>query len=67
VREFIAKTPAEEVHPARLVTGDDLLEMGFLPGPEFKTILQAVEDAQLEGLFRTREEALAYVRKEYAR
>jgi poly(A) polymerase len=65
-QEFIAKTPAEEVHPARLVTGDDLLEMGFLPGPEFKTILQAVEDAQLEGLLRTREEALAYVRKEFA-
>jgi hypothetical protein len=40
--------------------------MGFLPGPEFKTILQAVEDAQLEGLLRTREEALAYVRKEFA-
>jgi poly(A) polymerase len=67
VREFIAKTPVEEVRPARLVTGDDLLGMGFLPGPEFKTILQSVEDAQLEGLLRTHEEALAYVRREFAR
>lgn len=63
VRSFIANTPAEEVRPARLITGDDLLEMGFIPGPEFKTILQLVEDAQLEGQLKTREEALEYVRK----
>ncbi len=63
VRSFIANTPVEEVRPARLITGDDLLEMGFIPGPEFKTILQSVEDAQLEGQLKTREEALQYVRK----
>ena len=49
VRRFLAETPPEQVRPARLVTGDDLKEMGFRPGPLFKEILQAVEEAQLDG------------------
>ena len=32
-----------------LVNGDDLIEMGYRPGPRFKEILRAAEDAQLEG------------------
>jgi poly(A) polymerase len=53
------------VRPARLVTGEDLKEMGFLPGPRFKEILTAVEDAQLEGKIVTREEALELVRSQF--
>jgi poly(A) polymerase len=40
--------------------------MGFLPGPRFKEILQAIEDAQLDGKLRGRDEALAFVRGSYS-
>jgi tRNA nucleotidyltransferase/poly(A) polymerase len=61
VRRFVAETPLEEVRPARLLTGDDLKEMGFTPGPLFREILGLVEDAQLDGRIHTREEAIALV------
>jgi poly(A) polymerase len=63
VRRFLAETPPEQVRPARFVTGDDLKAMGLEPGPRFKEILLAVEDAQLDGSLRNREEALEFVRR----
>ena len=58
VRRFTEETPAEEIRPPRLVTGDDLLAIGLTPGPLFREILNAVEEAQLNDSIRTREEAL---------
>ena len=49
------------VAASRLVTGKDLLEMGLVPGPHFKTLLDAVETAQLDGKVSNREEALAWI------
>jgi poly(A) polymerase len=40
------------------MNGDDLIARGYTPGPAFKDILRAVEDAQLEGKIHTREDAL---------
>src|SRR5713101_5302584 len=57
VRRFIAETPPEQVRPLRLLTGDDLRNMGFRPGPVFSRILRNLEDAQLEGQVMTREAA----------
>ncbi len=51
--------PPEVLRPARLATGADLISMGLQPGPSFGRILAALEDAQLEGRVRSREEALA--------
>ncbi|HEY2461531.1 MAG TPA: CCA tRNA nucleotidyltransferase [Candidatus Acidoferrum sp.] len=65
VQAVIAETPPEEIRPARILTGDDLRELGYTPGPAFKEILRQVEDAQLEGQLRTREEAIAYVRRHF--
>ncbi len=65
VRRFLEVTPPEQVRPDRLLSGDDLQEMGFRPGPLFSQILQALEDAQLEGQIRTREEAKEYVLSKY--
>jgi poly(A) polymerase len=65
VHRFIAETTPEQVRPPRLLTGDDLLGLGFRPGPQFKDILAAVEEAQLEGAIRTHEEALRLVRDAY--
>jgi len=63
VRRFIAETPPEEMRPPRLVTGDDLLDMGLQPGPLFKEVLGVVEEAQLEGSIHTKEEAISLVRR----
>jgi poly(A) polymerase len=61
VRRTLAETPAEQIRPPRLLTGDDLLSMGYKPGPLFSKILRAVEDAQLEGEIKTEKEAKEYV------
>jgi tRNA nucleotidyltransferase/poly(A) polymerase len=65
VQRFLAETPAEEVRPQRVLTGTDLGEMGYIPGPVFSEILRAVEDAQLEGQIGTKEEAEEFVRKKF--
>ena len=67
VGRFLRETPPEDVHPPRLLTGDDLKSMGFKPGPLFKEILQAVEESQLDGRLTRREEALNFVRQQYQR
>jgi tRNA nucleotidyltransferase/poly(A) polymerase len=65
VGRFLRETPPEEVRPPRLLTGEDLMAMGFRPGPRFKEILQAVEEGQLEGRLMGREDAMEFVRREY--
>jgi poly(A) polymerase len=62
VRRKLAEIPADQLRPPRLITGDDLIAAGYTPGPEFGRVLKEVEEAQLEGRIRTREEALALVR-----
>ena len=61
-REEFANEP---IIPPPLVRGEDLIALGFKPGPRFGEILEAVETRQLEGGFKDREEALAWVRREY--
>ena len=39
--------------------------MGYKPGPLFKEILAAVEDAQLENQLETREQAQKFVQKQF--
>jgi len=62
VRQFLAETPPEQMRPPRLVTGEDLKGMGIPPGPRFKEILLAVEEAQLDGRLADRESALQFAR-----
>lgn len=66
-RAKLASLPAEQIRPAPLLTGSDLIEAGYEPGPRFKEILEAVEDAQLEGRLASREAAMGYVRREFPR
>lgn len=56
----------EEIRPPKILSGKELLSMGFKPGPLFKTILTEVEDRQLEGSITNTEEALSYVRETYS-
>jgi poly(A) polymerase len=65
VRERRLHTPEAEIRPAPLLKGEDLIELGYKPGPQFRDILSAIEDAQLEGTLRTREEALSFVLSEF--
>jgi len=58
---------AETIRPKLLVTGRDLIQAGYRPGPEFKSMLEAAEDAQLEGTATTRDEGLAVVRERFGR
>src|SRR5213078_2764092 len=48
-REKIAELPESSIRPEPLLSGDDLIAAGYSPGPLFKAILGAVEDAQLDG------------------
>jgi poly(A) polymerase len=61
----LAALAAQSADRSRLITGDDLLELGYRPGPQFKTILDYVEDAKLEGRVASREAALALVRQAF--
>ncbi len=61
-RERFGALPEEEVRPPLLLTGKDLIEAGYKPGPQFSKMLALAEDAQLEGSVQTREQALAIVR-----
>jgi poly(A) polymerase len=62
-REKFHALPAEQIRPTPIITGDDLIAAGYQPGPMFKELLTAVEDAQLDGSINTKEEALELVRK----
>jgi putative nucleotidyltransferase with HDIG domain len=61
VRRFLAETPPEQVRPQRLLTGEDLKSMGFSPGPRFKEILDALEEAQLNGRLDSHDDAVRFV------
>jgi poly(A) polymerase len=64
-RKALASLTTEEIHPPRLIGGDDLIAMGFQPGPDFKRILAEVEDLHLDGALGSRDDALRYVADHY--
>jgi len=66
-RKKLAETPPAEIRPTPLVSGNDLIDAGYEPGPRFKEILEAVEDAQLEGQLQSREQAMQFIAREFPR
>ncbi len=60
-REMLLSLPAEIIRPPRLLSGDDLIQLGYAPGPVFQKILRAAEDAQLEGRLNSHAEAIQFV------
>jgi poly(A) polymerase len=65
VTDFLEKTPPEVVRPARLINGEDILGLGYAPGPVIGVILTAVEEAQLNGEISTKGEAISFVEKKF--
>jgi poly(A) polymerase len=64
-KEKYEAASVESIRPKLLVTGRDLIAAGYRPGPEFKTMLEAAEDAQLEGVATTTEEGIAVVQERF--
>ena len=52
----------EPIIPAPLLTGKDLIEFGWAPGPNLGETLNSVQDLQLEGTLNSKEEALEWVK-----
>jgi poly(A) polymerase len=65
VTRTLEELPEERLKPPPLVTGATLIADGYHPGPLFKQILTAVEDAQLDGAVATEEQAMALVRQRF--
>jgi poly(A) polymerase len=61
----LAELEEEDIHPEPLVRGRDLIELGLTPGPVFGQILAQVEEAQLGGELRGRQEAIEWVKKNF--
>lgn len=61
----LERLSAEMLKPEPLLRGRDLISLGLKPGPEFKAILEKIENQQLEGLLNTKEEALDYVKTNF--
>jgi tRNA nucleotidyltransferase/poly(A) polymerase len=64
--ELIARRRATlteaDIHPEPLLRGDDLIELGYPPGPAMGEMLRALEEEQLEGNLRSREEAVRWLK-----
>lgn len=63
--EFVIKKlgeiKIEELKPKLLLDGFDLIEMGYTPGPVFSKILDSLEEAQLEGTLKIKDDAKRFV------
>jgi poly(A) polymerase len=67
VMEFLRTTPPEVVRPAKLVKGEDVLSLGYKPGPLVGKILAAIEEAQLNGELASREDAISFVNSKFGK
>ncbi|PKN50691.1 MAG: phosphohydrolase [Deltaproteobacteria bacterium HGW-Deltaproteobacteria-13] len=61
-RDQLQSLSLDDLHPPRLLTGDDLISLGFTRGKILGDILRTLEDEQLEGRIKTTEEARNFVR-----
>ena len=66
VLEKLQEFGEEEIHPPPLVSGHDLIELGYKPSPLFKKILTELEDKQLDCTILHRDEALCYIKDKYS-
>lgn len=64
-REHFETAEPQNIRPHPLVTGNDLIALGYRPGPDFKAMLMLAEDAQLEGHIESREQALQLIQREF--
>jgi poly(A) polymerase len=53
------------VHPPPLITGHDVMALGYSSGPKVGQILNFIRQKQVEGEIRNREEALELLREKF--
>jgi len=66
-RDYLTHLKSEEIRPVPLISGDDLIALGYRPGPIFKEILKAVEDAQLDLAIQDRAQAVTWIESHFER
>jgi len=66
-RDYLTHLKSEEIRPVPLIFGDDLIALGYRPGPIFKEILKAVEDAQLDLAIQDRAQAVTWIESHFER
>jgi poly(A) polymerase len=64
-RQKLEELGTAALKPPPLLRGRDLLDLGFEPGPQFTRILEAVAEAQLDGVLQTRDQAIDWVRERH--
>jgi tRNA nucleotidyltransferase/poly(A) polymerase len=62
VRRQVEALARTQIAPPPLISGEDLIGLGLIPGPLFKQVLESVYDAQLEGSLGDKAEALRLAR-----
>jgi poly(A) polymerase len=65
IESFAGEPGGKVILPDRLVNGNDLIALGYQPGPRFKEILEAVDTEHLEGTLENKKQALVFVQKNY--
>lgn len=65
VTDFLQSTPPEVVRPPKLISGEDVIRLGFSPGPLIGRILSTVEEAQLNGELGSKAEAISLVEDKF--
>jgi poly(A) polymerase len=66
-KDHLDRLTPEEIRPTPLISGDDLIALGYRPGPIFKEILKAVEEAQLDLHIHSRTDAVRWVEDRFER
>jgi poly(A) polymerase len=61
--QFLKERLEPQERLPKLINGHDLIRLGLTPGPRFRRLLTAVEEAQWEGIVQTRNEALTMIRR----
>ena len=63
--EKLKDFPQDILKPPQLISGKDLINMGFSPSPLFGKILKEIEALQLEEKIKNRNEAIKYIKEKY--
>lgn len=65
IRKKLEEYKHTEIKPKPLLSGNDLIDLGYEPGPLFSEILNDVEEQQLEGTLKNKNEAVEYVEQNF--
>ena len=66
IKSRLKELSKSDIKPKPLINGDDLIKLGFKPGPSFSKILNKVEELQLEGNLKSKKKAIEYVLEQFS-